>query len=369
MGEPRLVIAAGGTGGHMFPAQSLAEAMLRQGWRVTLMTDARGARYTGGFPHSVDIREIASATTALGGALGKITAPFKIGAGVLSAAGDFLKDRPQAVAGFGGYPSIPALAAAYLLGVPRLLHEQNGVLGRVNRVFAKRVQAVACGTWPTVLPAGVEGIPVGNPVRASVMERAGAPYDAPGDGGISLVVFGGSQGAQILSRVVPAAVGLLPEEMRAALRVTQQARPEDQADVSKAYKSLGISAEIEPFFHDLPKRIAGASLVISRAGASSVADISIIGRPSILIPFAAATADHQTYNARGLLDAEAAVLIPEAKLSPESLAEQIRAILANPEAAERMAANALRLARPDATDRLVALVEDIAGLTKRMQQA
>lgn len=369
MTEPRLVIAAGGTGGHMFPAQSLAETMLRRGWRVTLMTDARGARYTGGFPHSVDIREVSSATTARGGIAGKISAPFKIGAGVLSAAFDFIKDRPNAVAGFGGYPTIPGLAAATLLGVPRLLHEQNGVLGRVNRVFAKRVQAVACGTWPTELPAGVEGIPVGNPVRNAVMERSAAPYDAPTSDRISLVVFGGSQGAQILSRVVPDAISRLPEPMRRALKITQQARPEDQEHVAQTYAAMPVDADVQPFFHDLPKRIAGAALVISRAGASSVADISIIGRPSILIPFAAATADHQTRNARGLLDAGAAVLIPEAQLSPESLAKQIEAIVANPEAAERMAANALRLAKPDATERLVALVEDIAGLTKRMQKA
>ncbi|MEL7344890.1 MAG: UDP-N-acetylglucosamine--N-acetylmuramyl-(pentapeptide) pyrophosphoryl-undecaprenol N-acetylglucosamine transferase, partial [Pseudomonadota bacterium] len=264
---------------------------------------------------------------------------------------------------------IDALSAAYLLRVPRLLHEQNGILGRVNTVFAKRVNAVACGTWPTALPDGVEGIPIGNPVRASVLERSGSPYQAPNDDQLSLVVFGGSQGAQILSEVVPAAIALLPAEMRPALRISQQARPEDQARVIEAYASLGIDAEVAPFFQDIPKRLAAASLIISRAGASSVADISIIGRPSILIPYAAATGDHQTFNARGLLDAEAAVLIPEAKLTPESLAEQIIGILTNPEAAERMAANALRLAKPDATDRLVALVEDIAGRTQRMQQA
>ena len=369
MKAPRLVIAAGGTGGHMFPAQSLAEAMLRRGWRVTLMTDARGARYTGGFPHSVDIREISSATTARGGLSGKLSAPFKIAGGILSASRDFLSDRPAVVAGFGGYPSIPALSAAYLLRVPRLLHEQNGILGRVNTVFAKRVNAVACGTWPTTLPDGVEGIPVGNPVRASVLERSGSPYQAPNDEQLSLVVFGGSQGAQILSNVVPDAIALLPENLRSALRIAQQARPEDQDRVVAAYEELGVSAEVEPFFHDIPKRLAAASLIVSRAGASSVADISIIGRPSILIPYAAATGDHQTYNARGLLDAEAAVLIPEAKLTPEVLAEQITSILTNPEAAERMAANALRLAKPDATDRLVALVENIAGPTQRMQQA
>ena len=360
MAGPLLLIAAGGTGGHMFPAQALAEAMVRKGWRVKLSTDARGARYAGGFPHVVQVEEVASATFARGGALAKLAVPFRIAGGVIAAVWGILRDRPAVVVGFGGYPTIPALAAAWVLRRPRMIHEQNGVLGRVNRLFARRVDRVACGTWPTDLPAGVAGIHTGNPVRAAVLERAAAGYIPPGDYPMSLLVIGGSQGARVLSDVVPAAVAALPDGIKRHLRVAQQAREEDMERVVAAYEAAGIVAEVEPFFRDIPARLAEAQLVVSRSGASSVADISVIGRPSVLIPFAAATGDHQTANARGLVDAGAAVLIPEKLLDPAALAAQLGAILASPDAAVAMAQHALGQGRPDATERLVALVEDLA---------
>jgi UDP-N-acetylglucosamine--N-acetylmuramyl-(pentapeptide) pyrophosphoryl-undecaprenol N-acetylglucosamine transferase len=355
--EPLLLIAAGGTGGHMFPAQALAEAMVRKGWRVKLSTDARGARYAGGFPHVVKVEQVASATFARGGALAKLAVPFRIAAGILGAVWGQIADRPAVVVGFGGYPTIPALAAAWVLRRPRMIHEQNGVLGRVNTLFAPRVDTVACGTWPTSLPPGVTGQPTGNPVRQAVLDRAGAPYIPPGDYPMSLVVIGGSQGARILSDVVPEAVVRLPEGLRRNLRVAHQARKEDIARVTETYDAAGIRAEVQPFFRDIPARLSEAQLVISRSGASSVADISIIGRPAILIPFAAATGDHQTANARGLTEAEAAILIPEKQLDAATLSGHMAAILSQPEAAQRMAANALSQGRPDATLRLVTLVE------------
>lgn len=360
MAGPLLLIAAGGTGGHMFPAQALAEAMVRKGWRVKLSTDARGARYAGGFPHVVAVEEVASATFARGGALAKLAVPFRIAGGVLGAVFAMMRDRPAVVVGFGGYPTIPALAAAWVLRRPRMIHEQNGVLGRVNRLFARRVDKVACGTWPTDLPEGVAGIHTGNPVRAAVLERAGAGYIPPGDYPMSLLVIGGSQGARVLSDVVPAAVAALPDGIRRFLRVAHQARDEDMARVIAAYEAAGIMAEVEPFFRDIPRRLSEAQLVVSRSGASSVADISVIGRPAVLIPFAAATGDHQTANARGLLDAGAAVVIPEKLLDPETLSAQLGAILASPDRAVAMAQHALGQGRPDATERLVALVEDLA---------
>mgnify|MGYP000688670249 CR=1 FL=1 len=242
-----------------------------------------------------------------------------------------------------------------------MIHEQNGVLGRVNKIFAPRVHKVACGTWPTALPLGVEGEHTGNPVRAAVLERAGAGYIAPGDYPMDLVVIGGSQGARVLSDVVPAAIAQLPENIRQHLRVAQQARPEDLDRVVAAYAEAGIMAEIAPFFADIPRRLSEAQLVISRSGASSVADISVIGRPSILVPFAAATGDHQSANARGLVEASAAVLIPENLLDAPTLATQMAAIFGNPAAAATMARNALAQGRPDATTRLVALVETLAS--------
>ncbi|GLS88305.1 UDP-N-acetylglucosamine--N-acetylmuramyl-(pentapeptide) pyrophosphoryl-undecaprenol N-acetylglucosamine transferase [Cypionkella aquatica] len=358
---PLLLIAAGGTGGHMFPAQALAEAMIAKGWRVKLSTDARGARYAGGFPQAVEIVQLSSATFARGGVLAKLAVPFKIAGGVFGALLSSLRDRPDVVVGFGGYPSIPALASAWILRRPRMIHEQNGVLGRVNSLFASRVDKVACGTWPTTLPAGVTGIHTGNPVRASVLERAGAGYIAPGDYPMELLVIGGSQGARILSQVVPAAVAALPESLRRHLRVAHQARAEDMGAVIAAYGEVGVRAEVEPFFSDIPRRLSEAQLVISRSGASSVADISVIGRPSILIPFAAATGDHQTANARGLVDAGAAILIREDQLDAATLWTQIAAVLDDPQAAEQMARRAQAQGRPDATERLVALVEALAS--------
>lgn len=359
--QPLLLIAAGGTGGHMFPAQALAEAMVRRGWRVKLSTDARGARYAGGFPHVVQVEEVASATFARGGVLAKLAVPFRIFGGIVSAVSRNLRDKPRVVVGFGGYPTIPALTSATILGLPRAIHEQNGVMGRVNRIFARRVEAFACGTWPTDLPPGVQGIHTGNPVRAAVIERAAAPYIAPGDYPMSILVIGGSQGARILSDVVPAAMALLPEALRAHLRIAHQARPEDAERVAVAYASTGITAEVQPFFKDVPRRLSECQLVISRAGASSVADISVIGRPAILIPFAAATGDHQTANARGLAQAGGAILVPEASATAESLAQQIALVLDNPDGAVQMARAALGYGIPDATGRLVAIVEKLAG--------
>jgi UDP-N-acetylglucosamine--N-acetylmuramyl-(pentapeptide) pyrophosphoryl-undecaprenol N-acetylglucosamine transferase len=356
---PLLLIAAGGTGGHMFPAQALAEAMVARGWRVKLSTDARGARYAGGFPREVVIEAAASATFARGGLVAKAMVPLRIAAGVLAATWGMWRDKPAVVVGFGGYPSIPALAAATILRRPRMIHEQNGVLGRVNQIFASRVMAVACGTWPTTLPEGVTGTYTGNPVRSAVLERAGAGYIPPGDYPMSLVVIGGSQGARILSDVVPAALAGLPEALRMNLRVAHQARAEDLDRVIEAYDAAGISADVQPFFTDIPRRLSEAQLVISRSGASSVADISVIGRPSILIPYAAATGDHQTANARGLVEGEAAVLIPENVLDADTLTTHLAAILENPQAAMAMSRNAVTHGRADATDRLVELVESL----------
>ncbi len=357
---PLLLIAAGGTGGHMFPAQALAEAMIARGWRVKLSTDDRGARYAGGFPAEVVIEQVASATFARGGLAAKAMVPLRIAGGIAGAVWSMGRDRPAVVVGFGGYPSIPALSAAVVLRRPRMIHEQNGVLGRVNRIFASRVSKVACGTWPTALPAGVAGEHTGNPVRQSVLDRAGAGYIPPGDYPMSLLVIGGSQGARILSDVVPAAVAALPESLRANLRVAHQARAEDAARANAAYDAAGIDAEVQPFFTDIPRRLSEAQLVISRAGASSVADISVIGRPSILIPFAAATGDHQTANAAGLVQGGAAVVIAENLLDAGGLSRQMAEVLGQPRRAEQMARAALACARPDATERLVALVLTLA---------
>lgn len=367
-----LVIAAGGTGGHMFPAQALAESMLRKGWRVKLSTDARGARYTGGFPHVVEIETLSSATFARGGLLAKLLVPFRLIGGIVAASIKMLRDKPDVVIGFGGYPSIPAISAAWLLRRPRMIHEQNGVLGRVNQLFARRVDAVACGTWPTELPHKTEATHTGNPVRKAILDRAGAAYIVPGDYPMSILVMGGSQGARILSDIVPPAIAGLPMAILKNLRVDHQARDEDLERVEEYYFQAGITADVQSFFQDVPRRMSEAQLVISRAGASSVADISVIGRPSILVPLAAAIRDEQSTNARGLVDAGAAILIPESALETGALTEQIELVLSNPKAALRMSLAALGQALPDATDRLVEIVEGLAkieGLVDKGQSA
>ena len=355
-----LVIAAGGTGGHMFPAQALAEEMLARGWRVKLSTDGRGARYSGSFPDAVAREVVKSATTARGGVLAKLMVLPRIAAGSFKAWRSFRADRPTVVVGFGGYPAIPAMAAAWLMRLPRMVHEQNGVLGRVNKVFATRVDMVACSVWPTELPKGAKAEHTGNPVRKSVLARAASPYSAPGDYPMNLLVFGGSQGASIMN-VVPKALALLPKALQARLIVSHQARDADHAAAVAAYAALNIRADVRPFFSDIPERMANAQLVIGRAGASSVADITVIGRPSILIPLAIATNDHQTANAAALKAAHGAIVIAERDLTPEALALHIGGILSAPDLAQSMAEAALEQGRPDATQRLAALVETLGN--------
>ncbi|MFK5998354.1 MAG: UDP-N-acetylglucosamine--N-acetylmuramyl-(pentapeptide) pyrophosphoryl-undecaprenol N-acetylglucosamine transferase [Rhodobacterales bacterium] len=361
MNGPLLVIAAGGTGGHMFPAQALSEEMLRRGWRVKLSTDPRGARYTGGFPHTVQVEVVNSGTFARGGWAAKLRVPLRILMGAISARRSMKRDRPAVVAGFGGYPAIPAMLAAGGLKIPRLIHEQNGVLGRVNKKFASKVDVVACGTWPTDMPDGVKGIHVGNPVRRAVMAKHGSTYIPPGDWPMSILAIGGSQGAHILSQTMPQAVALLPEDIKAQLRVVQQAREEDIKTCEAAYAQAGVRCEVSPFFRDIPRLMSEAQLVVSRAGASSVADISIIGRPSILVPLAIAMDDHQSANARGLAAAGGAIVIPEKTLTPTALAKCIATVLQNGEGAAKMAAAALTQARPDATKKLADMVEELAA--------
>ena len=360
MKRPLLIIAAGGTGGHMFPAQSLAEVMLARGWRVSLSTDDRGARYAGGFPAEVE-RQVVSAGTFARGGVSKLLAPFQIAAGVVTAFFRMRREKPACVAGFGGYPALPAITAAWLLKRPRLVHEQNGVLGRVNEVFARRVDRVACGTWPTELPNGTQSVHTGNPIRSAVLDRAAAPYAPPGDGPLKIVVMGGSQGARILSDVVPAAMASLPPAVRARLHVSHQARSEDHDRVTAAYAAAQISADVQPFFGDVPDRLADAQFVVSRSGASSVADIAAIGRPSILIPLAIAKRGEQEANARGLVEAGGAIMLREAEFSPETLADTMISILNDAALASDMAEAALSHGIPDAAQRLADLVEELAA--------
>lgn len=359
-----LVVAAGGTGGHMFPAQALAEEMLRRGWRVKLSTDVRGARYTHGFPNDVEIDVSASSTFARGGIFAKLAAPLLIAGGIVTTFFKMRKDCPSIVVGFGGYPSIPALSTATLMKLPRMLHEQNGILGKVNQFFASRVHKIACGTWPTELPEGVTGLHIGNPVRAAVLARAAAPYIPPGHYPMSVLVIGGSQGARILSDVVPSAFASLSEDVTRFLIISHQARAEDLDRVKAFYKEHKIIAEVEPFFGDLPRRMAESQLVISRSGASSVADISVIGRPSVLVPLAAAIRSEQHANARGLVEGGGAIIMEEKDFTKETLQRFLAGFFAHPQKAQKMADQAAACGLLDAATRLA---DEVAELIERQK--
>lgn len=341
MNDPLLVLAAGGTGGHMFPAQAIAEEMVASGWQVKLSTDSRGARYCKNFPSGVEVTVINSATFSGRSIFGKLSVPLKIFYGVFQSLLWFKGNKPSCVVGFGGYPSIPAITAALIWRIPTILHEQNGVLGQVNKLFAKKVDFVAYGIAPESL-SSENSLYIGNPVRNSVLKFKASPYIPPGDYPINVLVIGGSQGARIMSDVVPAALSLLSEKNKKNLRVAHQARPEDKDRVIKLYSEHNIDAEVSSFFNDVPRRISEAQLVISRSGASSVADIATIGRPSILVPLKSAIRDEQSINAESMTSINSAISFAEDDFTQEKLSKCIAKFLASPKKAEAMAISALK---------------------------
>ena len=362
--RPKLVvIAAGGTGGHMFPAAAFSQAMQARGWRTMLMTDARGKRYADGFP-AQSVVEVPAATISGANPVKMARAAWAIFAGVRAAQQRFGAERPRLVAGFGGYPSVPALAAARLGSIPLLIHEQNAVLGRVNRLFAGGAQAVASGF------ARLDRLPAkamarhhltGNPVRGSILEARATAYAPPSAGGaLRVLITGGSQGAKLFGAVPPAAFAQLDAQTRARLQITHQVREEQIADVRAVYEAAGIAAELSPFFRDMGARLAQAHLVIARAGASTVSELAAAGRPAVLIPFAAAMDDHQTANAEGLAHAGACDVIAEADFTPERLASLLAERLTDPEGLARRAAAAARVGQPLAAEALADLAEKLA---------
>ena len=361
-----IALAAGGTGGHMFPAEALAQELKRRGDRVLLVTDARGARYAANFP--ADERfEISAASPNVGGPVAKGLAALSMAGGLFTTLIEFRKRKVAAAVGFGGYPSLPAMKAAALLGIPYGVHEQNGVLGRANRMLAKDA-AFTAHAFPVLekAPKTARLIEVGNPVRDAVAALADAPYEAPGDvGPIRVLIFGGSQGASIFSKVPPAVIEKLPAEIRARLDIVQQAREAEAEQVRARYASAGVKAEVAPFFTDLPQRIANAHLVIGRAGASTVTEIGVIGRPSILVPLAIAMDDHQTGNARVLADAGAAAIIAEKEFTEETLRDALSPLLSNPARLADMAKAARGRIRHGASQTLADLIEGVATVARK----
>ena len=357
-----VVIAAGGTGGHLFPGQALAQELRRRGRQIVLITDERVQRFDTLFP-GADIFSVPSATPNDRGFVGLLKAAPSILSGIGQAYGILGRVDPAVVIGFGGYPTLPPLAAALLRRVPTCVHEQNAVLGRVNKLVAPYVRAIASTfASPKFLRDADAGkcIVTGNPVRDAVATHAASLYAAPiGDARIELLVFGGSQGARVMSDVVPAALAQLPDGLRTRLHVVQQARPEDIDRVRSQYQSAGISAELESFFDDMPARIAAAHLVVGRSGASTVAELSVIGRPSVLVPLPHSLDNDQKANAGKLQDAGASVMIEQKNFSDTGFATMLTALLGDASRLSAMAAAALGQGVPDAVGRLADLVEQL----------
>ncbi len=367
-----IVIAAGGTGGHLFPAEALAAELLRRGERIALMTDARSAAYDSAAFAAAERFVLSGAGLSGRGMRGAARGAVALVAGTMQARRHLAALNPSVVVGFGGYPSFPPLAAARMIGAARrpaiVLHEQNAVLGRANRLMARIADLLALSFEDTTkVPAGARAEVVGNPVRPAIAALAGLPYPTPPEGGaIRLLVTGGSLGARVFADVVPPAIVALPEAIRARLLVTQQCRADDLARTATAYREAGVVADLAPFFPDIAGRLATAHLVVARAGASTVAELACAGRPAVLVPLPTAIDDHQSANARALAEADAAWVYPQPAFTPEALTERLVSLLAVPSRLTAAAAAAAALARPhaarDLADRVLALARhDIMG--------
>jgi UDP-N-acetylglucosamine--N-acetylmuramyl-(pentapeptide) pyrophosphoryl-undecaprenol N-acetylglucosamine transferase len=357
-----VMLAAGGTGGHLFPAFALAEELKRRGIVVDLITDLRGDRYGDDFP-AREVYRVPSATLAAKTPLAAAKTTWTLSRGLAHAMAVMRRVKPQAVIGFGGYPTFPPLLAAKLSGIPTGLHEQNAVLGRANRMLARRVNAIATSFERTSLLNGNmigKARYTGNPVRDIVIAASARPFNVPRPGDrFELLVFGGSQGARFFADAVPPAIVSLADDVRGRIHVTQQARDEDLARVRDAYGAAGITATVEPFFKDLPERMAAAHLVIGRAGASTVAELTVIGRPSILVPLPHALDNDQLQNATRLAEAGGGWAIAQRDLSVERLRGEIERLARDQAALEVAAQAAKSQGRPDAVIRLADLAEDL----------
>ena len=363
--SPLILLAAGGTGGHLFPAEALGVELIRRGLRVRLATDARALRYSGLF--SRETIDVVPSATVRGRMPWQLAyTGMMLGAGTAVSLNLMRRLKPAAVVGFGGYPTVPPLVAARLFGIPGLLHEANAVLGRANRFLSSRVSAIA-----TSLPGVLDRDPalagktttVGTPMRPAILAAAAVKFVAPEPGGpLRLLVVGGSQGARVMADIVPGALERLEPALWSRLILTQQVREEDMARVRAVYDRLKIAAELAPFFADLPARLASSHLVVSRSGAGTVAELAAIGRPSILVPLPGSIDQDQFANAGVLAQAGGALRLVQTEFTPDRLAAEISALAAEPARLAAMAASARSVGRLDAADRLADLVVKVAGI-------
>lgn len=362
LGRTIIVLAAGGTGGHMFPAEALAKELATRGFSLALVTDKRGAAFGEGA--GVEVHRI-RASQMVGGTFRKAAAAIELGRGYFDARRILRELEPAAAVGFGGYAALPTMVAAVRAPIPTLIHEQNAVLGRANRYLAPRVDAIATSFEEVYrLPHRVSAHlrRTGNPVRPEIAALSQKPYPAPQkDGQLNILITGGSQGATVFSKIVPIAVSLMPPELRARLRIAQQVRPEDRDAVITAYKELSVASEVRVFFNNMPELLAQVHLVIGRSGASTVAEITAAGRPAILVPYPAAMDDHQLANAQALMRKKCAWAVAQNAFTPEKLKEMLTAMLANPAPLIDTAARSRAVGHPDAASKLADMVVELTA--------
>ena len=359
IGGPLVVLATGGTGGHVFPAEALAQELSDRGCRLALITDRRGDDL-GGRLGELETHRVRAGGIAGKGLVARLRSVGEIAFGTLQARQLLKRLKPSVVVGFGGYASVPTMLAATYSTVSAAIHEQNAVLGRANRLFASKVQKIATSyeTVTNIPEAAVaRTVYTGMPVRAAVKDLHGTPYPALSDKtDFNILVFGGSQGASVFSRVVPKAIEKLEKSHQKKLNIVQQCRPEDYNDLRADYDRLGVPAEIASFFADIPQRIATSHLVISRSGASTVAEVTAIGRPAVLVPYPHATDDHQAANAHAVDEVGGGWLIPDEAFTAESLAHRLRTLLDMPRSLQNAAEAAKSAGRAEAGAALAELV-------------
>ena len=357
-----ILLASGGTGGHVFPAEALAVELKQRGYQLGLVTDRRGGEVRGQLAE-IPVYRIRAGGIAGKGLLNRVRSTGELAAGTIQAWRLLKRLSPVCVVGFGGYASVPTMVAANLSGLTTAIHEQNAVLGRANRLLARRGNRIAtCYDRVRSIPEGAEDLVVttGMPVRQSIAALRDQPYVPPASGSpLRIFVMGGSQGASIFSDVVPRGIGMLPAEVRSRVVVVQQCRAADIDAARAVYADIGVEAELATFFDDAPRHIANAHLVISRSGASTIAELTAIGRPAILVPYAHAVDDHQTFNAHAVDEVAAGWLIPNHEFTAEILAERLEALFSLPQTLVNAAAAARAAGRPDAAERLAQVVIDL----------
>lgn len=360
----KIALAAGGTGGHIFPAETLMEELLSRGHTPVLITDKRCQQYIGDkYPYG-KMQFVIRASSMQQGLIGKFSTGIDIGIGFFQARKILQKFQPDIVVGFGGYPSFPTMIAARQLHIKMLIHEQNSILGKVNAYLAPHVHTIAASfsDMQNLQDEDASKVVVtGNPVRSSIRAIRNVPYpEISQESCLRILIMGGSQGARVFSDIVPEAINMLPTACKERIRIDQQCRKECLDDVRKSYAAMNVSADLAPFFKDVPARLAAAHLVISRAGASTIAELTTAGRPVILVPYPHATGNHQMHNANMLENNQGGWVMPQEAFTAKALSARIEAFLGLPSSLTKAAINAKELGHPDAVVKLADCVEELA---------